>query len=120
MVFLRVRKLVVACRWESGHPVAPDVTATEIAADDRAPSAGRSGPRPGGGLPDRTATVAEAAAAAGQQDDDPDPGDRDAELVAAARRIVAGTSHAGTRLSQIALAEKLRSEGHTASGLGRA
>ena len=97
---------------DPGHPVAPDATATEIAADDRAPSAGRSGPRPGGGLPDRTATVAEAAAAAGQQDDDPDPGDRDAELVAAARRIVAGTRHAGTRLSQIALAEKLRSEGH--------
>jgi len=47
-----------------------------------------------------------------QQEDDPDPGDRDSELVAAARRIVAGTRHAGTRLSQIALAEKLRSEGH--------
>ena len=39
-------------------------------------------------------------------------GDRDAELVAAARRIVAGTRHAGARLSQIALAEKLRSEGY--------
>ena len=97
---------------DPGHPVAPAATATEIAGDDRAPSAGRSGPRTGGGLPDRTAMVAEAAAAAGQQDDDPDPGDRDAELVAAARRIVAGTSHVGTRLSQIALAEKLRSEGH--------
>ena len=34
------------------------------------------------------------------------------ELVAAARRIVADTRHAGTRLSQIALAEKLRSEGY--------
>jgi hypothetical protein len=97
---------------DPGHPAAPDATATEIAADDRAPSASRSGHRLHGGLPDRTATVAGAAAAAGQQDDDPDPGDRDAELVAAARRIVAGTSHAGTRLSQIALAEKLRSEGH--------
>ena len=47
-----------------------------------------------------------------EQEDDPDPGDRDAELVAAARRIVADTRHAGTRLSQIALAEKLRSEGY--------
>ena len=45
-------------------------------------------------------------------EDDPDPGNRDTELVAAARRIVADTSHAGARLSQIALAEKLRSEGH--------
>jgi len=97
---------------DPGHPAAPDATATEIAADDRAASADRSGPRPDGGLPDRTATVAGAAAAAGQQDDDPDPGDRDAELVAAARRIVAGASRAGTRLSQLALGEKLRSEGH--------
>ena len=47
-----------------------------------------------------------------QREDDPDPGDHDTELVAAARRIVADTRHAGTRLSQIALAEKLRSEGH--------
>jgi hypothetical protein len=43
---------------------------------------------------------------------DPEPGDRDAELVAVARRIVADSRHAGARLSQIALAEKLRSEGY--------
>ena len=47
-----------------------------------------------------------------QREDDPDPAGRDSELVAAARRIVAGTRHAGTRLSQITLAEKLRSEGY--------
>ena len=47
-----------------------------------------------------------------QREDDPDPGDRDTQLVAAARRIVAGTRHSGTRLSQIALAETLRSEGY--------
>ena len=97
---------------DPGHPAVQDTTATEIASENCAPSASRREHGPGAGIPDRSVTVTGAASAPGQQDDDPDPGDRDAELVAAARRIVAGTSHAGTRLSQIALAEKLRSEGH--------
>jgi len=43
----------------------------------------------------------------------PDPGSRDAELVAAAARIVASAQHESGRLSQTALAAKLRSEGYT-------
>ena len=43
----------------------------------------------------------------------PDPGSRDAELVAAAARIVATVQHDGARLSQTALAAKLRSQGYT-------
>jgi len=94
------------------HLAAQDATATETAVQDRIHAASLNGHRPGAGTPDRAVTAAGAAPAAGQQDDDQDPGDRDAELVAAARRIVVGSRHAGTRLSQIALAEKLRSEGH--------
>jgi Protein of unknown function (DUF2637) len=94
------------------HPTAGDVAATEIAAEDRAPSASRSGHGPGLGTPVRAVTAAGAGPEASQRDDDPDPGDRDAELIAAARRIVAGARHADMRLSQIALAEKLRSEGY--------
>ena len=41
----------------------------------------------------------------------PEP-DRVPENFTGTRRIVADTRHAGTRLSQIALADKLRSEGH--------
>ena len=40
-------------------------------------------------------------------------GDRDVELVAAATRIVAGTRHDGGRLSQAALAARLRRDGYT-------
>jgi hypothetical protein len=97
---------------DPAHPAAQDATATETAVEDRAHAVSLNGHRPGGGTPARAVTVAGAAPAASQQKDDPDPGDRDAELVAAARRIVAGTTRDGTRLSQIALAEKLRSEGH--------
>ena len=93
-------------------PAARAATATEIAVEDRTHAASLNGHRPGGGTPARAVTAAGAEPDTSQQEDDPDPGDRDAELVAAARRIVAGTRHAGTRLSQIALAEKLRSEGY--------
>ena len=40
-------------------------------------------------------------------------GDRDVELVAAATRIVAGARHDSGRLSQAALAARLRRDGHT-------
>ena len=97
---------------DPAHPAARDATATEIAGagpyaygqPQRAPA--------DGGTPARAVTAAGAEPETSQQEDDPDPGDRDAELVAAARRIVADARHAGTRLSQIALAEKLRSEGY--------
>ena len=47
------------------------------------------------------------------RDQPPDPGSRDAELVAAAARIVASVQSDGARLSQTALAAKLRSQGYT-------
>jgi hypothetical protein len=94
------------------HPAAGDVAATEFAVEDRAPSASHSGHGLDLGTPARAVTAAGAGPEASQREDDPDPGDRDAELVAAARRIVAGARHADMRLSQIALAEKLRSEGY--------
>jgi hypothetical protein len=92
---------------DPAHPAA-----TEIAAEDRTGTASLNGHRLGGGTPACAVTAAGAEPETSQQEDNPDPGDRDAELVAAATRIVAGTRHAGTRLSQIALAEKLRSEGY--------
>ncbi len=92
---------------DPAHPAA-----TEIAVEDRTHTASLNGHRPGEGTLACAVTAAGAEPETSQQEDDPDPGDRDAELVAAARRIVAGTRHAGTRLSQIALAEKLRSEGY--------
>jgi len=91
---------------------AQDATATEIAVAGRTHAVSMKGHHLGEGTPARAVTAAGEDPVASQQEDDPDPGDRDAELVAAARRIVAGTRHGGTRLSQIALAEKLRSEGH--------
>jgi hypothetical protein len=91
---------------------AQEATATEIAVADRAHAVSMNGHHLGEGTPARAVTAAGEDPVAGQQEDDPDPGDRDADLVAAARRIVAGTRHGGTRLSQIALAEKLRSEGY--------
>lgn len=97
---------------DPAHPATQDATATEIAAEDHMHAVSLNGHRLGGGTPARAATVAGAAPVPSQQEDDPDLADRDAELVAAARRIVADTRHAGTRLSQVALAEKLRSEGH--------
>jgi Protein of unknown function (DUF2637) len=92
---------------DPAHPAA-----AEIAVEDPTHTASLNGHRLGGGTPARAVTAAGAEPETSQQEDGPDPGDRDAELVAAARRIVAGTRHAGTRLSQIALAEKLRSEGY--------
>ena len=79
--------------------------------EDRTHTASLNGHRLGGGTPACAVTAAGAEPETSQQEDAPDAGDRDAELVAAARRVVADARHAGTRLSQIALAEKLRSEG---------
>jgi hypothetical protein len=92
---------------DSAHPAA-----AEIAVEGRTHAASFNGHRLGGGAPACAVTAAGAEPETSQQEDDPDHGDRDAELVAAARRIVAGTRHAGMRLSQIALADKLRSEGY--------
>ncbi|MGH3406609.1 MAG: DUF2637 domain-containing protein [Streptosporangiaceae bacterium] len=95
----------------AAHPAARDATSAETAGDDRTHIASLNGHRLDGGPPSRAVTAAAAEPGTSQQDD-LDPGDRDAELVAAARRIVADSRHVGTRLSQIALAEKLRSEGY--------
>jgi Protein of unknown function (DUF2637) len=48
-----------------------------------------------------------------QPEEAPDTSDRDAQLVTAAARIVADAMRVGDRLSQAALAEKLRSQGYT-------
>jgi hypothetical protein len=97
---------------DPAHPAAGDATATEIAVEDRVSSASLNGHGLDGGTPGRAVTAAGGEPETSQREDAPDLGDRDTELVAAARRIVAGTRHAGTRLSQITLAEKLRSEGY--------
>jgi hypothetical protein len=94
------------------HPAAPDAAAAEITVEARVPSASLNGHRPDAGTPARAVTAAGAEPETSQRENDPDPGARDTELVAAARRIVSDTRHVGTRLSQIALAEKLRSEGY--------
>jgi hypothetical protein len=91
----------------SGHPPG---TAAEIAGKELTNTARLNGHHLDGGTP--PAVVAAPAEPEPGRQDDLDPGDRETELVAAARRIVADTRQAGTRLSQIALAEKLRSEGH--------
>ena len=96
---------------DPAHPAAR-THRPEIAVEDRTHTASLNGHRLDGGTPARAVTATGAEPETSQQEDDPDPGDRDKELVAAARRIVADTRHAGTRLSQIALAEKLRSEGY--------
>jgi len=96
---------------DPAHLAARDAAAAEIAGEDRTNAASLNGHRLDGGTPPRAVTAAAAEPEASQQGD-LDPAGRDNELVAAARRIVADTRHAGTRLSQIALAEKLRSEGH--------
>ena len=94
----------------SGHPAASDATAAEIAGKERTNTASLNGHHLDGNI--SPAVIAAAAETETGRQDDLDPGDRETELVAAARRIVADTRQAGTRLSQIALAEKLRSEGH--------
>ena len=96
---------------DPAHPAIRDGTATEIAVEDRMHPASPNEHRLTDTAQARAVTVAGAEPETSQQDDDPDPGDRDVELVAAARRIVADARNTGTRLSQIALAEKLRSEG---------
>ena len=80
----------------TGHPVARNGTAGMNAAQDRTPVSQ---------INDRPAN--------GQLHDVHDGGDRDAQLVAAAARIVAGAARDGSRLSQAALAERLRREGYT-------
>jgi hypothetical protein len=109
-----IANLISAVAPVSGpaRPAVPDATAAEITVEARVPSAGLNGHGPGAGMSARAVTAAGAEPETSQREDDPDPGDRDSELVAAARRIVAEARHAGTRLSQIALAEKLRSEGY--------
>ena len=52
---------------------------------------------------------------AGPGDDADDDGDSDARLITAASRIVTDAARDGTRLSQIALAEKLRGQGYSVS-----
>ena len=94
------------------QPAVRDATGTEIAVQGRRHTASLNGHRLTDDTPARAVTAARAAPETSQQEDDPDAGDRDAELVSAARRVVADARHAGTRLSQIALAEKLRSEGY--------
>jgi len=51
----------------------------------------------------------------GPGDDADDDGDSDARLITAASRIVTDAARDGTRLSQIALAEKLRGQGYSVS-----
>ena len=92
---------------DPAHPVIQDATATEIDVEDGTHPASPNGHRLTGTAQPRAVTIAGAEPETSQQEDDPDPGDRDAELVAAARRIVADARNAGTRLSQIALADKL-------------
>jgi hypothetical protein len=58
-------------------------------------------------------STADAVRGSSQKDQRPDLGSRDAELVAAAARIVASAQYEGDRLSQTALAAKLRSQGYT-------
>jgi hypothetical protein len=97
---------------EPAYPAAQDASIAQIVAEVHARTDSLNGHGLNGGTPARAVTAAEAEPETTQREDDPDPGNRDTELVAAARRIVAGTRHAGPRLSQIALAEKLRSEGY--------
>ena len=52
---------------------------------------------------------------AGPGDDADDDAESDARLITAASRIVADAARDGTRLSQIALAEKLRGQGYSVS-----
>jgi Protein of unknown function (DUF2637) len=74
---------------DPAHPAARDATATETAVEDHAPSASLNGHRLDAATPARTVTAAGTEPETSQRENDPDPGDRDAELVAAARRIVA-------------------------------
>ena len=94
------------------HPAVRDAAAAEITVEARVPSASLNGHGPDAGTPARAVTATGAGPESSQREDDPEPGGRDTKLVAAARRIVADTMHAGARLSQVALAEKLRSEGY--------
>jgi hypothetical protein len=80
----------------TAHPAAQDGTADTNAAQRRTPTSQISG-HP----------------ATSQPHDGPDTGARDAQLVAAAIRIVAAAARDGGRLSQVSLADRLRREGYT-------
>ena len=79
----------------TGHPTAQDGTAGKNAPPERTPANQING------HPAIAST------------DVHDLGDRDAQLVAAATRIVAAAARDGGRLSQAALADRLRREGYT-------
>jgi hypothetical protein len=80
----------------TAHPTAQDGTADTNAAQQRTPASQING-HP----------------ASSQSRGVPDLGARDAQLVAAAIRIVAAAARDGGRLSQVSLAERLRGEGYT-------
>jgi hypothetical protein len=80
----------------TGHPIAQDGTAGMTAAPDRTP-VNRINGHPANSQLREVHRV----------------GDRDAPLVSAATRIVAGAVREGCRLSQAALADRLRREGYT-------
>jgi len=110
---------------DAGDPAQPGLAGaagTGIAAPASAQAASLNGHRPGGepaagqrpepvrDAPDAGVITAAPGPDTSHQEDDADGGEE--ELVAAARRLVADARQAGARISQIALAEKLRSEGY--------
>ena len=72
-------------------------------------------PAPPDGIPAPAATTDVRREAPGPRDDADDGDDPDAQLITAATRIVADAGQDGTRLSQIALAERLRGQGYSIS-----
>jgi hypothetical protein len=80
----------------TAHPTAQDGTADTNAAQQRTPASRVNGDP-----------------ASSRPPDGPDLGARDAQLIAAAIRIVAAAARDGGRLSQVSLAERLRREGYT-------
>jgi hypothetical protein len=94
------------------------ITAPEASAQPASVNGHRPGGEPAAGQPPGPARDTPAAAViaavpgpeASHPGDDADGGEE--ELVAAARRLIAEARQAGARISQIALAEKLRSEGY--------
>ena len=110
---------------DEGDPAQPGLAGaagTGIAVPGSAQAASLNGHRPGDepavgqrpepvrGAPAAAVITAAPGPETSHPDDDPDGGEE--ELVAAARRLVADARQAGARISQIALAEKLRSEGY--------
>jgi hypothetical protein len=79
---------------DPAHHAMRHATATDIAVEDRTHAASPNEHQLADTAQARGVTIAGADPETSRQDDDPDPGDRDAELVTAATRIVAalGTS----------------------------